>query len=92
MKFIQSPLGWRQWPLNPPSTSHVMITFPTLNLMFLQGKVSFDFEEVFNTVFLENENVCICVGNSDSLLIIKLLWVLNYLVMSSRRMATSRNM
>jgi len=50
-----------------------MITFPTLNLMFLQGKVSFDFEEVFNTVFLENENVCICVGNSDSLLIIKLL-------------------
>lgn len=82
MKFIQSPLGWRQWPLNPPSTSHVMITFPTLNLMFLQGKVSFDFEEVFNTVFLENENVCvflenenvcICVGNSDSLIIIKLL-------------------
>jgi hypothetical protein len=71
MKFIQSPLGWMQWPLNPPSTSLVMITFPTLNLMFLQGKVLFHFEEVFNTVFLENENVCICVGNSDSLLIIK---------------------
>jgi len=48
-----------------------MIIFPTLNLMFLQGKVLFDFEEVFNTVFLENENVCICVGNSDSSLIIK---------------------
>jgi len=34
--------------------------------MFLQGKALFDFEEVFNTVFLENENVCICVENSDS--------------------------
>jgi hypothetical protein len=52
-----------------------MITFPTLKLMCLQGKVWFDFEEVFNTVFLENENMCICVGNSDSLLIIKFIAV-----------------
>ena len=37
--------------------------------MFLQGKVLFDFEEIFNTVFLENENVCICVGNSDTLIL-----------------------
>lgn len=43
--------------------------------MFLQGKVVFGFEEVCNTVFLEDENVCICVGNSDSLLIIKFIAV-----------------
>ena len=42
--------------------------------MFLQGKVLFDFEEVFSAVFLENENVCVCVWNSDSLLIVKFLF------------------
>lgn len=41
--------------------------------MFLQGKALFDFKDVFNTVFLENENVCMCVGNSDSLFIIKFI-------------------